>query len=119
MPMLTAADVADLLSLAANAQPDHSLILNRPHSDGSATLIAAQDVQVVYSSLRQARASSMPGTVQTLDDVTFYRESPFNVRVGDQFQLDGHRGGFITAIDTDPVLGLISAAGRYDVVYTS
>jgi hypothetical protein len=115
MPMLTASDVADLLDIATDAQADHSLILYRPHSDGSGTTIAAQDVQVVYTSGRQARAQIQPGVGETLDDVTFYRESPFNVRKGDQFELDGHRGGYITATSTDPVLGLISASGKYDV----
>lgn len=112
MPMLTATDIADLLALANDAQPAHSLVLYRP---STGTTIAAQNVQVVYTAQRQERGTSTPGIDETRDDIAFYKAAPFDVKKGDQFEFDGHRGGVITAVFTDPVLGLIGASGSYDV----
>ena len=119
MSILTAADRADLLTLAAEAQPDHSLILRRynPNTDDF-DVLAAQDVQVVYAQ-RQAREIGMVGVNETRDDVTFYREAPFDVEVDDRFSLDGHRGGRITSVTTDPVIGMIGADGTYETGRTS
>lgn len=114
MPMLTATDIADLLALATDAQPAHSLVLYRPATQ---TTIAAQNVQVVYPGT-QPRIGGMIGVDETRDDVAFYKAAPFDVKKGDQFEFDGHRGGVITAVFTDPVLGLIGASGSYDVSRT-
>ena len=114
MSILTAADIADLAGLAAEAQPDHSLILARSDGAGGYTTIPAQDVQVMYPA-RQARAAVGAGAVETLADVTFLRESPFNVQVGDRFELNGQRAGKIRRVTIDPVLGLIMADGTFDV----
>ena len=113
MSLLTAADRADLLATFTEAQPDTTLTLYRPQNDGSYTTIPAQEVQVAYAA-RQPRTGGMVGVDETRADVTFYRESPFDVRVDDVFELDGHRGGRITGVHTDPVLGVIVAEGSYE-----
>ena len=113
MPMLTAADVADLRGVFVDAQTDHSLVLARSDGAGGYTTIAAQDVQVAYAA-RQPGQGPLVGTEQTLTPLTFYRESPFNVQVGDRFELDGHRGGTIRRVWPDPVLGVIAAEADVD-----
>jgi hypothetical protein len=115
MPMLTAADVADLLGIHTDAQPDTSLVLYRPDGSGGYTELPAQGVQVSYTTRRQIQTGGIVGTEQALADVTFHRESPFDVRIGDEFFLDGHKGGKIRRVTTDPVLGVIMADGDIDV----
>lgn len=113
--MLSAADVADLRTEFVEAQEDTSLVLYRLNESTQAyDAIAAQDVQIAYPA-RQARPGLSPGAVATFADVTFYREAPFDVRVGDAFSLDGHKSGAITRVSTDPVLGVIAADGAIDV----
>ena len=114
MPMLTAADVADLTAVAMDAQTDHNLVLRRYANDGTKTTLAAQAVQVSYESRRQPRDTSMPGTAGSLSGLTFYREAPFDVQVGDRFVLDGHTGGTIRRVYPDPVLGVIVAEADLD-----
>jgi hypothetical protein len=113
MPMLTAADVADLRAEFTDAQTDHSLVLRRPNDDGTKTTLPPQLVQVAYAG-RQPMATHLPGTAGTLSGLTFYRESPFNVRVGDRFTLDGYSGGTIRRVLPDPVLGVIAADAELD-----
>lgn len=113
MSILTAADITDLTALAAEAQPDHSLILYRDDGAGGTIAQAAQDVQIMYPA-RQARSGVGAGTVETLADVTFVRESPFNVQVGDWFELHGQKGGRIRRVTRDPALNLIYADGTFE-----
>ncbi len=112
--MLTAADVAGLTAMFMDTQTDTALILYR-YNDGSTLYdtIAAQSVQVAYPA-RQARPGGVVGAEQTLADVAFYKESPFNVQVSDWFEIDGHKGGRITRVATDPITGIIVADGFYD-----
>jgi hypothetical protein len=114
MAMLTAADVADLTAIAMDAQTDHSLVLARSDGAGGYTSLPAQAVQVVYESRRQPANTAMPGVAQSLSGLTFLREAPFDVRVGDRFELDGHRGGTIRRVYPEPVLGVILAEGDMD-----
>jgi hypothetical protein len=113
MPMLTPADVAELTAVAMDAQTDHSLVLARSDGAGGYTALPAQLVQVVYAA-RQPQPGSLPGTAQTLSGLTFMREAPFDVRVGDRFELDGHRGGTIRRVYPEPVLGVILAEADMD-----
>lgn len=113
MPILTTSDVADLRAEFTDAQIDHSLILRRYGTDGAKTTLAAQDVQVSYAQ-RQPNMGSLPGTAQSLTPMAFYREAPFDVRVGDRFTLDGHMGGTIRRVYPDPVLGVIVAEADID-----
>ena len=113
--MLSAADKRDLIAVFTEAQEDTSLVLYRLNdSTGAYDPLPAQEVQVAYPA-RQARPGASQGAVATLADVSFYREAPFDVRVGDAFSLDGHKGGAITRVLTDPVLGVIQADGTVDV----
>lgn len=115
MPMLTADDVADLRAEFTDAQTDHQLILRRFDASGAKTTLAAQAVQVSYESRRQPAQGGLIGTTQSLSGLTFYRESPFDVQVGDRFSLDGHTGGTIRRVWPDPVLtGLIIAEADLD-----
>jgi hypothetical protein len=111
--MLTAADTAALRDLFVEAQEDHALVLARSDGAGGYTTITAQDVQVAYAA-RQPQSGVLTGTAQTLSGLTFYRESPFNVQVGDLFELDGHKGGTIRRVYPDPVLGVIAAEADLD-----
>lgn len=109
MPMLTAADVADLRVEFTDAQVDHSLTLKRynQNTDQEDT-ITVQNVQVAYPT-RQAQNAALTGTEQARVPVTLYREAPFDVYVGDKFSLDGRKGGTIRSVYPDPVLGVIIA----------
>lgn len=114
MPMLDATDVADLRTVFTDAQTDYALVLYR-YNNGSGLWdeLTAQNVQVALAA-RQAISSHMPG-IQTLESpLTFYREAPFNVVVGDTFAYDGHKGGKVTRVFTEPVLGVIAAEATLD-----
>ena len=114
MSILTAADIADLAGLAAEAQPDHSLILYRSDGAGGANPLPAQDVQIMYAD-RRSRPAAGAAVNETMADITFLRESPFDVQVGDYFSLQNQHGGRIRRVTIDPVLGLIMADGTFDV----
>ena len=114
--MLNTRDVAALVNVFTEAQEDSRLVLYRLNEgSGEYAPLAAQDVQVAYPSRRQVQATGTQGAVATMADVAFYREAPFDVRVGDAFSIDGHKGGTITRVMTDPVLGVIQADGMFDV----
>jgi hypothetical protein len=109
MPMLTAADVADLRDMFTDAQVDHSLTLKRYNQNTDQyDTITVQGVQIAYPA-RQPRTGGVIGTEQSLVPVTLYREAPFDVYVGDTFSLDGRKGGTIRSVYPDPVLGVIIA----------
>jgi hypothetical protein len=111
--MLTPADVGDLTAIFTDAQVDHQLTLYRYDSSGARQQIVVQGVQVAYPG-RQPQSGASPGAQGTLSAVTFYREFQFDVLVGDTFKLDGHSGGRIDRVLTDPVLGVTIADGTLD-----
>ena len=113
MAILTTADVADLRTEFTDAQVDHSLVLYRNDGTGTYPALPAQNVQVMYAN-RMPQLDSQPGIVQTLSGLSFYREAPFDVKVGDAFMLDGHTGGTIRRVLIDPVLGVIIAEADLD-----
>lgn len=114
--MLTAADVTDLRTEFVEAQEDFTLVLYRLNESTQAyDPITAQDVQIAYPQRTRPQSGQSQGAVASMADVTFYRESPFDVLVGDTFGLDGHKGGTITRVTTDPVLGVIAADAVLDV----
>lgn len=114
MPMLTGADVAALVDVAITAQNPTTLVIKRYNQNTNAMdTLPAQNVQVVYPR-RQARPAGQPGVEEARADVTFYRAAPFDVYVGDNFDLDGHGGGEIRRVGTDPVLGLKFAEADFD-----
>lgn len=113
MPMLNAADVADLLDIFTDAQEPTSLTLYRYNQNSTQDDAITYDVQVTYPG-QQPRHGGLIGTETTLAPVRFYREAPFDVYVGDMFNLDGHKGGTIRLVGTDPVLGVKFADGDFD-----
>jgi hypothetical protein len=113
MPMLNTADVADLRAEFTDAQTDHSLVLRRPNDDGTKTTLAPQLVQVAYAQGVRLLTGGLLGTSQSLSAMVFYREAPFNVRVGDKFSYEGHVGT-IRRVLPDPVLGVIAADAELD-----
>ena len=114
--MLNARDVAALTSVHTEAQEDTSLVLYRLNEgSGAYEALAAQEVQVVYPA-RQPRPGATQGATANLADVSFHRETPFDVRVGDAFALDGHKGGAIIRVTTDPVLRQVIVADGQVVV---
>jgi hypothetical protein len=113
MPTLTANDTADLRAEFTDAQPDHSLVLRRPNDDGTKTTLPPQLVQVAYAQGVRLLIGGLAGTTQSLSAMVFYRESPFNVRVGDKFTYEGHVGT-IRRVLPDPVLDVIAADAELD-----
>lgn len=115
MPMFSLDDQAQLLAVFTDAQTDTSLTLYR-YNEGSGAYdaIPAQGVQVAYAA-RQTQFGGVQNVEASLAGLTFYREAPFDVRVGDTFSLDGHKGGTIRRVYTDPVLGVIAAEADLDI----
>ena len=89
MPMLDATDVADLSDIFTTAQTPLSLVLYR-YNDATALWDAqtAQSVQVALAG-RQPNTSDVPGTATLQAPLTFYKDAPFNVTVGDTFAYEG------------------------------
>lgn len=115
MAILTAAEVADLRAEITDAQTDTMLTLYRYNQNtGQDDAIGPYAVQVAYPD-QMVRAGGLAGTEQALARIRFYREPPFDARTGDMFTADGHPGGVIRRVSTDPVLGVIVAEGDYDV----
>ena len=121
MTILTAQDATALRTMFTDAQVDHSLVLSRLADAGGDITpgdpyydLPPQLVQVAYAQ-RQPQSGGSPGTAQSLTGLTFYRESPFDVKTGDTFRLDGHMGGTIRRVYPDPVLGVIIADADLDM----
>ena len=116
MSLLTTLDVALLGGLFVEAQPDTTVTFYRYNqTTGQDDVIGPYEVQVAYITDRQTASGGQIGTEQALAGVRFYREAPFAVYPGDIFQIDGHKGGTIRRVGTDPVLGVKFAEGDYDV----